>query len=113
MRSATHSFGFVAGENLALALLEHRDESIDAGAQPRNLAGIQVNRAGELFFSKLAVLAEHQHVLHDRRNHVRRRLRGTRKPRRVVPLIGMNDAAECFAIGHDSCIPLILGEGRG
>ena len=92
---------FVAGQNLSLPLLEHRDQRVDARAEAGDLAGIEPNRAGQLLFGQLAVLAEHEHVLERRRHQIGRRLRRAGKPRRIVPLVRVDDAAECVAIGHE------------
>ena len=91
---------FVAGQDLSLALLEHGDQRVDARAEAGDLAGIEANRAGQLFLGQLAALAEHEHVLERRRHQVGRRLRRAGKARRVVPLVRVDDAAERVAIGH-------------
>ena len=99
--------GFVLGENLALPLVEHREQGFDAGAEAGDLAGVEADGAGELFFGELAALAVHEHVLEGGRDEIGRRLRRAREAGRVVPLVGVDDAAEGVAIGH------CLAESRG
>ena len=91
---------FVAGQDLSLPLLEHRDQRVDARAEAGDLAGVEPDRAGQLLLGELAALAEHEHVLERRRDQIGRRLRRAGKPRRVVPLVRVDDAAERVAIGH-------------
>ena len=47
---------FVAFEDLALPLLEHRHQGIEARAEAGDLAGVEADRAGQFFLGQLAVL---------------------------------------------------------
>ena len=93
-------FGLVLFQDLPLPFLEHRLERFDAGSQPGDLAGVELDGPGQLLFGQLAHTAVGQQVLERRRNQVGRRLRGTRQVLGIELLIGVNHTAELTGIGH-------------
>jgi hypothetical protein len=90
-------FGLVGAEDAPFALLQHRDQCVEAWPQPLDLAWLESNRPRQLLFGELPRRAEHQHVFERPGNHVRRRLGWRGKVLRVVRLVGMDDAAETIA----------------
>jgi hypothetical protein len=56
-----------------------------------------VDGVGELLRGELVGVAEAEHVLHERGDHVRRRRGGAREVHRVVPLVRVNDPAGASA----------------
>ena len=77
---------------------QHRPQGVEARAQAGDLAGIEVDRAGQLLVGQLAHAAVRQQVLEGRRDQVRRRLRRAGEVLGIVLLVGVNDAAETFAV---------------
>ncbi len=73
------------------------------------MAGVEADRAGQLFLGELAVRAEHEHVLHRGGRQIGRWLRGARELCRVVFLIGVDYAAERVAICHEGIIARCSG----
>ena len=89
-----HPLRLIGLQYLPLPLAEQFHQGIQAGAQAGDLAGIELDRPGQLLVGQLAHVAIGQHVLHGPGNQVGRRLRGTRERLGVVALVGMDDAAD-------------------
>ena len=71
-----HPLGLVGFQDLPLPLAEQFHEGLQAGPQAGDLAGIELDRAGEFLVGQLAHAAVGQHVLHGPGDQVGRRLRG-------------------------------------
>ena len=69
---------------------------IDARPEPGDLRGIEANRVGELLLGELVGVAECEHLLEERRHHVRRRRGWAGEVHRVVLLVSVDDPAGGF-----------------
>ena len=84
--------GFVFGQNLAFTFQQQRDQRVETGSQARDLAGVQMHGARQLFFRQLPPAAEHQHVFKSRRDQIGREGFGERAIDRIVArLVDLND----------------------
>ena len=95
-----HPLGLVGCQDLPLPLAEQFHEGLQAGPQAGDLAGIELDRPGQLLVGQLAHAAVGQHVFHGPGNQVRRRLRGTGEVLGVVALVSVDDAADTLGSGH-------------
>ena len=102
-----HPLGLVRFQDLPLPLAEKRHEGLQAGSQPGDLAGIEMDRPGKLLVGQLAHGAVGQHVLHGPGNQVGRRLRRTRNVCGVVALVRVDNAANMVGCGHEGAFQVI------
>ena len=63
VRFSLHLAGFIGLKDFALALLQHRSQIVEARPEAANLAGVDVNGAGQLLFGQPARIAVMQQML--------------------------------------------------
>ena len=95
-----HLARFVFRQDLPLPLQQHGLQSLDTRPQSGDLAGVQMNRAGQLFLGQLAHAAVHQQMLERRRNQVGWRRSRAGKVVGVELLVSVNHAAKTFVLVH-------------
>jgi hypothetical protein len=89
-----HAVRLIGRQDLCLALQQPGHERVNARSEPPDLAGIDVDGAGQLLFGEPAHGPEREHVVERRGDHVRWLLGRRGELLRVVPLVRMNDAAQ-------------------
>ena len=91
-------------QDLSFPVFQHLHQHVDAWPKPTNLTRVDFDRSGKFFFGQFPILAVRQSMFESTGNHVGGFCRWTWKFRRIVLLIGMDNAANwrlAFGRGHD------------
>jgi len=93
MRLPLDMVGFVFLQDLPLPLFEQFDQCLEAWPQTPELARVESHRPGQFFLGQFPQRAISEHVFGGYGSQIDRRLAGAGESDRVVPLIGVDDAA--------------------